>query len=740
MRRIPLLTLALLCLAAAPALADWDPGMPAKWIQLPDLSTTGIDVNCMPSAQFFDYILADDFQCTETGLITGIHIWGSWFGDFIPDPTNVAFTLSLHADIPADPAAGVDYSMPGEMLWAMYFQPADFAVRPFAQDLPEGWLDPPENYIFPADYVCWQYNFAIPEEMAFLQEGTADEPVVYWLDVKAYPIIPETQFGWKTSLDHWNDDAVWGDGPEPYQGPWYELRYPFGHEMAGQSIDLAFVIDGEPVPEGEDWGDAPDGAAAPGYPTLMGNNGARHTIDGVLYLGAGVDPEANGQPDPVALGDDNDGNDDEDGVTFTSPLIPGMMASVDIVASAPGLIDAWIDFGADQSWNEPGDMIMGGAPVGAGTQTLGFLVPASALVGAQTFARFRISNAGGLAPGGAAPDGEVEDYEVVIEDARLMKWLQRPDLDVTGIDVCAVPAERDYLLADDFECRQTGPLTDFVIWGSWLDDYLPFADDPAAVVFTLSIHKDIPVGEMGNDYSMPGEVLWHRDFGSGEFRVDLFAEQIEEGFMFPPDGYTFPADWTCWRYQFHVDPHMAFIQEGEEDAPVVYWLDLKAHPLDPMAYFGWKTSLEHWNDDAVWGEGLEPYPGPWFELRYPANHPFEMQSIDLAFAILEDPVTAVPDPETLQRTGLRGNVPNPFNPGTEILFEMPAGGGPARLEIFDARGRLVRLLVDGHRAEGLQRVFWDGLGADGRPQPGGVYFGRLNVQGETRTLKMMLVR
>ena len=54
--------------------------------------------------------------------------------------------------------------------------------------------------------------------------------------------------GWKSSMDHWNDDAVWTLGDEPYQGLWGELRYPPGHPQHPESIDLAFVIGGGEPP------------------------------------------------------------------------------------------------------------------------------------------------------------------------------------------------------------------------------------------------------------------------------------------------------------------------------------------------------------------------------------------------------------------------------------------------------------------------------------------------------------
>jgi hypothetical protein len=54
-----------------------------------------------------------------------------------------------------------------------------------------------------------------------------------------------TEFGWKTSLDHWNDDAVIEDfhATLPPQIGWIELRDPIEPQI---SLDMAFVIVPEP--------------------------------------------------------------------------------------------------------------------------------------------------------------------------------------------------------------------------------------------------------------------------------------------------------------------------------------------------------------------------------------------------------------------------------------------------------------------------------------------------------------
>ncbi|HKQ39135.1 MAG TPA: immunoglobulin domain-containing protein, partial [Verrucomicrobiae bacterium] len=157
-----------------------------------------------------------------------------------------------------------------------------------------------------------------------------------------------------------------------------------------------------------DYGDAP----AP-YPTLLSNNGARHVLVPGIRLGATVDFELNGAPSANANGDDLNGSDDEDGVNFVSPLWVDQTATIEVVASTNGVLNAWIDFGADGSFAQPQDHIFTDYALEPGTNLLSLIVPFDA-VGTNTIARFRFSTVGGLGPTGIAPDGEVEDYGVTI--------------------------------------------------------------------------------------------------------------------------------------------------------------------------------------------------------------------------------------------------------------------------------------------------------------------------------------
>ncbi len=165
------------------------------------------------------------------------------------------------------------------------------------------------------------------------------------------------------------------------------------------------------MPSGSyDYGDAPD----PTYPTLASSSGASHQIVAGVHLGASIDADLDGQPNATASGDDGDGNDDDDGVTFDTALAAGKAAQISVAASTKGFLDAWIDYNNDGDWNDAGEQIFASQAIAAGDSDLMWNVPAWAY-GGDTFARFRFSTMGDLAPTGHGADGEVEDYAVTID-------------------------------------------------------------------------------------------------------------------------------------------------------------------------------------------------------------------------------------------------------------------------------------------------------------------------------------
>jgi len=194
----------------------------------------------------------------------------------------------------------------------------------------------------------------------------------------------------------WDDDALVG-----------ELRNVKGSDFEAVDVSSLRIHEDSGRARVLDLGDAPD---AP-YRTLLASGGASH-LAGSLRLGASVDTEVDGQPHAGAQGDDLSG-DDEDGVQFTTGIVAGGVATVRVTASAAARVDAWVDWNRDGDWQDLDEQILNARPVAAGSQSIDFAVPGSASPG-TTFARFRLSSAGGLDPDGHAPDGEVEDHALTV--------------------------------------------------------------------------------------------------------------------------------------------------------------------------------------------------------------------------------------------------------------------------------------------------------------------------------------
>jgi hypothetical protein len=209
-----------------------------------------------------------------------------------------------------------------------------------------------------------------------------------------------------------------------------------------------------------------------------------------------------------------------------------------------------------------------------------------------------------------------------------IKWEQPPDKTSNGIDIrCDRSDEIQRILADDFNCVRTGPITKVTLWGSWFNDIKGRINK-----IHLSIHSNNPMGPYG--WSEPNELLWERDFYAGDINETLYPYYEPEWFWDPTMG-TLPLQYNhyhIWQYDISIDSGNAFVQQGDPCKPVIYWLDayveLEPDTNNPM--FGWKTSSKHWEDDAVWWDAVV---GIWHDLRYPMGHDYYGQSIDLAFVI-----------------------------------------------------------------------------------------------------------
>jgi hypothetical protein len=228
--------------------------------------------------------------------------------------------------------------------------------------------------------------------------------------------------------------------------------------------------------EGGDFGDAPAS-----YGTTNDRNGAKHIAMGPR-LGLSRDSELDGQPSLEATGDS------DDGVTIGVLAAGQNRAPVTVqVTNAPhgAYLDAWVDWNSDGLWSGVSEHILSRAAVSEGENTVLFSIPADAQEG-TTFARFRLSSQGGLAPFGIATDGEVEDYLITVTRPRQGTTHYTPHmLSATGS------------ISDNFQTR-TVDLDDDgdldLLYSFHRLRYIAWYEQTSSGVF---VERQIPIGEVG---------------------------------------------------------------------------------------------------------------------------------------------------------------------------------------------------------------------------------------------------
>jgi hypothetical protein len=270
-----------LALAVPAARADWDVGDPHKmhFPQLPD--PLGWDVAfAWTDTQTGELLrmsnlLADDWQCSQTGPVNDVHFWVSMQGDFESSgqpPFQInAINVTFWNDDPATAGIPDSYSMPDREAGAIrtyQLGPTEFSLGWWGPGPQQGWFNPgtgqhvPPGGTTPDHLNIYQINIPDLREPFIQEQGK-----IYWLELDVWATLPAGDpaiLGWKTADllkyppphdgKHFQDDAVfmtytWVPGdtmPGFWQfGGYQELILP--PDASGISRDLAFVITPEPA-------------------------------------------------------------------------------------------------------------------------------------------------------------------------------------------------------------------------------------------------------------------------------------------------------------------------------------------------------------------------------------------------------------------------------------------------------------------------------------------------------------
>jgi len=103
-------------------------------------------------------------------------------------------------------------------------------------------------------------------------------------------------------------------------------------------------------------------------------------------------------------------------------------------------------------------------------------------------------------------------------------------------------------------------------------------------------------------------------------------------------------------------------------------------------------------------------------------------------------IETVPGPVDSERDYiLYGNFPNPFNPETEIRFQIPEAQYVV-IRVFNSIGKEVRNLAADYFQSGTHHVKWDGKDINGNVVTSGVYFCYLQAGKFTQMKKMILIK
>ena len=104
-----------------------------------------------------------------------------------------------------------------------------------------------------------------------------------------------------------------------------------------------------------------------------------------------------------------------------------------------------------------------------------------------------------------------------------------------------------------------------------------------------------------------------------------------------------------------------------------------------------------------------------------------------------EPYSGISDDEIPVVDYQLANYPNPFNPETKIVFDLPEAG-QVKLEIYNIKGQKVKTLLDCYMSPGRSEMLWNSKDNNGKRVSSGVYFYKLQTPKKSLTKKMLLLK
>ncbi len=158
---------------------------------------------------------------------------------------------------------------------------------------------------------------------------------------------------------------------------------------------------------------------------------------------------------------------------------------------------------------------------------------------------------------------------------------------------------------------------------------------------------------------------------------------------------------------------------------------LNAHDIDSVI-----TSWNAWTGDSLLTH--------WYGVGYFGTDTVRA-SLRFTLIVRRSPITGTREDAHSGPTEfvLHQNVPNPFNPTTEVSYDLPVDG-VVTLRIYNMLGQLVRTLVNERQTAGRRSVVWNSKDEKGIAVSSGIYLYQVEFLGQDRkfrsTRKMVLLK
>ena len=169
-------------------------------------------------------------ELPQVKTITRILVGGSGW-NFASDIDNV----SIHGTVTNM------FSHPGNLLWVSNFLTGQYSIAVDPGLISQPFYDTNYGEIIGSDSQVWQYDFPVVQTNAAFWQTNGN---IYWLSVSAQSLAPgqPVNFGWKTAVTNWNDDAVFGHVDDQWipLGDWHDLV--LSNSIPVRSLDLAFNL------------------------------------------------------------------------------------------------------------------------------------------------------------------------------------------------------------------------------------------------------------------------------------------------------------------------------------------------------------------------------------------------------------------------------------------------------------------------------------------------------------------